>query len=93
MAGDLLLSQTISIPFSGKLQDGLTVLVTFSYGGYLAMSVAMYTYGRWTYASTDGGSGVGLSNMTVNGSTLTCSLAWPGDAAYYMVIEADNFPL
>lgn len=92
MAGDLLRSQTISIPFSGMLKNGLTVLVTFSYGGYLTIAVAMYTYGEWMYALT-GGSGAGLSNMTVNGSTLTCSLAWPGDAAYYMVIEADNFPL
>ena len=93
MAGDPLRSQTISIPFSGTLQDGLTVLVTFYYGGFLRMAVAMYAYGNWTYALTGGASGAGLSNMTVNGSTLTCSLAWPGGAAYYMVIEADNFPL
>lgn len=93
MAGDLLLSQTISIPFSGKLQNGLTVLVTFYYGGVLRIAVAMYAYGDWTYALTGGESGAGLSNMTVNGSTLTCSLTWPGNATYYMVIEADNFPL
>lgn len=93
MAGDLLVSQTISIPFSGKLQNGLTVLVTFGYGGVLRIAIAMYAYGNWTYALTGGDSGAGLSNMTVNGSTLTCSLVWPGNAAYYMVIEADNFPL